>query len=60
MLGVSLIALPRLLRTGLWVVRADLGEWTLYATVSVLIMAAHLPPVARRLPRFRQRLAGIR
>ncbi|RAH36295.1 protein-methionine-sulfoxide reductase heme-binding subunit MsrQ [Halomonas sp. SL1] len=43
-----------------WGVRADLGEWTLYATVSVLIMATRLPPVARRLPRIRLRLAGIR
>ncbi|WP_425268692.1 hypothetical protein [Halomonas aestuarii] len=42
----------------LWVVRADLGEWTLYATVSALIMATRLPPVARHLPRFRQRLAS--
>ncbi|MFG6178456.1 protein-methionine-sulfoxide reductase heme-binding subunit MsrQ [Halomonas sp. THAF12] len=41
-----------------WGVRADLGEWTLYATVSVLIMATRLPPVARRLPRFRQRFAN--
>ncbi|GEK72858.1 cytochrome b family protein [Halomonas halophila] len=43
-----------------WGVRADLGEWTLYAVASALIMATRLPPVARRLPRFRQRLAGIR
>ncbi|MEQ6889244.1 protein-methionine-sulfoxide reductase heme-binding subunit MsrQ [Halomonas sp. CS7] len=39
-----------------WGVRADLGEWTLYATASALIMATRLPPVARRLPRLRQRL----
>ncbi|WP_046078283.1 protein-methionine-sulfoxide reductase heme-binding subunit MsrQ [Halomonas sp. HG01] len=42
----------------LWVVRADLGEWTLYALASALIMATRLPPVARSLPRFRQRLAN--
>ncbi|MFG6159178.1 protein-methionine-sulfoxide reductase heme-binding subunit MsrQ [Halomonas sp. 1390] len=41
-----------------WGVRADLGEWTLYATASALIMATRLPPVARRLPRFRKRLAS--
>ncbi|MDT8880105.1 hypothetical protein RSO68_11515 [Halomonas saccharevitans] len=37
-----------------WGVRADLGEWTLYATASALIMATCLPPVARSLPKFRQ------
>ncbi|WP_108445171.1 protein-methionine-sulfoxide reductase heme-binding subunit MsrQ [Halomonas denitrificans] len=42
-----------------WGVRADLGEWTLYATVSALIMATRLPPVARSLPRVRQRLTGV-
>jgi|SRR5690554_814333 len=41
-----------------WVVRADLGEWALYAMASTLLMAARLPPVARRLPRLRQRLVG--
>ncbi|MBB3141102.1 protein-methionine-sulfoxide reductase heme-binding subunit MsrQ [Halomonas organivorans] len=42
----------------LWVVRADLVEWTLYATASALIMATRLPPVARGLPKLRQRLAS--
>lgn len=40
------------------VVRADLGAWVMYALASALLMAARLPPVARRLPRLRQRLAS--
>lgn len=39
-----------------WVVRADLREWATYAVVATLIMATRLPPVARKLPRLRQRL----
>ncbi|MDR5902473.1 protein-methionine-sulfoxide reductase heme-binding subunit MsrQ [Halomonas icarae] len=40
-----------------WVVRADLREWAAYAVAAALIMATRLPPVARKLPRLRQRLA---
>ncbi|TDB02327.1 protein-methionine-sulfoxide reductase heme-binding subunit MsrQ [Halomonas marinisediminis] len=40
-----------------WVVRADLGEWLLYATISALVMATRLPPVARTLPRLRYRFS---
>lgn len=42
----------------LWVVRANLGEWTMYVTASALIMATRLPPVAIRLPGVRQRLTS--
>lgn len=42
----------------LWVVRADLGEWAMYAAIAALVMATRLPPVARTLPRIRYRLAG--
>ncbi|MCE0733295.1 protein-methionine-sulfoxide reductase heme-binding subunit MsrQ [Halomonas sp. G15] len=42
----------------LWVVRADLGEWVMYAAIAALVMATRLPPVARTLPRIRYRLAG--
>ena len=38
----------------LWVVRADLKEWVMYAMAAALIMATRLPPVARALPRVRQ------
>jgi len=41
-----------------WVVRADLGEWAMYAAIAALVMATRLPPVARSLPRLRYRLAG--
>ena len=42
----------------LWVVRADLGEWVMYAAIAALVMSTRLPPVARTLPRIRYRLAG--
>ncbi|MDY7115716.1 protein-methionine-sulfoxide reductase heme-binding subunit MsrQ [Halomonas sp. SSL-5] len=40
-----------------WVVRADLGEWAMYAAIAALVMATRLPPVARTLPRIRYRLS---
>jgi len=39
----------------LWVVRADLEEWTLYALAGALLMLLRLPPIARRLPSLRMR-----
>jgi sulfoxide reductase heme-binding subunit YedZ len=35
----------------LWIVRADLKEWAVYASVGALLIALRLPPVARRIPR---------
>lgn len=35
----------------LWVVRADLKEWSVYAGVGVLLMVVRVPGVVRRLPR---------
>ncbi len=35
----------------LWVVRADLKEWVVYAGVGVLLMVVRVPGVARRIPR---------
>lgn len=35
----------------LWIVRADLKEWAIYASIGVLLMVLRLPPVARRIPR---------
>ncbi|MFO8044815.1 MAG: protein-methionine-sulfoxide reductase heme-binding subunit MsrQ [Halomonas sp.] len=43
----------------LWVVRADLGEWAMYAALAALVMATRLPPVARKLPRLRYRFSRI-
>lgn len=35
----------------LWIVRADLEEWVVYASIGVLLLVLRLPPVARRIPR---------
>ncbi|PWE39917.1 protein-methionine-sulfoxide reductase heme-binding subunit MsrQ [Pseudomonas prosekii] len=35
----------------LWIVRADLKEWAVYASIGALLMLLRLPPVARRIPR---------
>lgn len=35
----------------LWIVRADLKEWTVYASVGVLLLVLRIPVVARRIPR---------
>ena len=40
-----------------WVVRADMGEWAIYAAIGALFMATRLPPVSRTLPKLRHRLS---
>lgn len=35
----------------LWIVRADLKEWAIYASIGVLLLVLRLPPVTRRIPR---------
>lgn len=35
----------------LWVVRSDAGQWSLYATVAAVLLAARVPSVERRLVR---------
>ncbi|WP_341961995.1 protein-methionine-sulfoxide reductase heme-binding subunit MsrQ [Pseudomonas sp. RC10] len=35
----------------LWIVRADLKEWSIYAAVGVLLLLLRIPVVARRIPR---------
>ncbi|TWC53353.1 sulfoxide reductase heme-binding subunit YedZ [Pseudomonas sp. SJZ080] len=35
----------------LWIVRADLKEWAVYASIGVLLLVLRLPPVNRRIPR---------
>ncbi|MFP3679647.1 protein-methionine-sulfoxide reductase heme-binding subunit MsrQ [Pseudomonas sp. SIMBA_041] len=35
----------------LWVVRADLKEWALYASIGALLLVLRVPAVARRIPR---------
>ncbi|KPA97600.1 MULTISPECIES: protein-methionine-sulfoxide reductase heme-binding subunit MsrQ [Pseudomonas] len=35
----------------LWIVRADLKEWTVYALIGALLLLLRIPMVARRMPR---------
>lgn len=35
----------------LWIVRADLKEWAVYASIGALLLLLRLPPVVRRIPR---------
>ena len=35
----------------LWIVRADLKEWAIYAFIGTLLLALRLPPLMRRIPR---------
>ncbi|NBB13167.1 protein-methionine-sulfoxide reductase heme-binding subunit MsrQ [Pseudomonas sp. SLFW] len=35
----------------LWIVRADLKEWSIYAAVGVLLLLLRIPVIARRIPR---------
>ena len=37
----------------LWVVRADLKEWAVYASIGALLLVLRVPPVARRIPRLK-------
>lgn len=39
----------------LWIVRADLKEWAVYASIGGLLLMLRLPPVVRRIPRFKAR-----
>ncbi|MDQ7734167.1 protein-methionine-sulfoxide reductase heme-binding subunit MsrQ [Halomonas sp. SpR1] len=40
-----------------WVVRADMGEWAMYAAIGALVMVTRLPPVSRTLPKLRHKLS---
>ena len=42
----------------LWIVRADLKEWVIYASIGALLLALRLPPLARRIPRLMARKAS--
>lgn len=35
----------------LWIVRADLKEWAIYASIGALLLVLRVPPVMRRIPR---------
>lgn len=36
----------------LWIARADLKEWAIYASIGAALLVLRLPAVARRIPRF--------
>lgn len=40
----------------LWVVRSDVGQWSLYATLAVLLLLARLPAVQKNMVGIRNRL----
>ena len=42
----------------LWIVRADLKEWVIYASIGALLLVLRLPPVARRIPRLTAKKAS--
>lgn len=42
----------------LWIVRADLKEWSVYAAIGVGLLLLRVPSVARRIPRLGARKAG--
>jgi len=46
----------------LWIVRADLKEWSLYAAIGALLILLRVPVIARRIPRFNSRkpMAGTK
>lgn len=37
----------------LWIVRADLKEWSTYAVAGALLLMLRLPPITRRIPRLK-------
>ncbi|GFM57397.1 protein-methionine-sulfoxide reductase heme-binding subunit MsrQ [Pseudomonas cichorii] len=41
----------------LWIVRADLKEWALYAAIGSVLLILRIPMIARRIPRFNARKA---
>ncbi len=41
----------------LWIVRADLKEWVIYASIGALLLVLRAPSVMRRIPRFMARKA---
>ncbi|MBV7564953.1 protein-methionine-sulfoxide reductase heme-binding subunit MsrQ [Pseudomonas sp. sia0905] len=45
------LILPLALLHMLWIVRADLEEWTVYAVIGVLLLLLRIPALMRRIPR---------
>jgi sulfoxide reductase heme-binding subunit YedZ len=42
----------------LWIVRADLKEWAVYASIGILLLVLRIPPVTRRIPRLMAKKAS--
>lgn len=42
----------------LWIVRADLKEWSVYAVIGVALLLTRVPAILQRLPRFAGRKSG--
>lgn len=42
----------------LWIVRADLKEWVVYALIGALLLVLRIPAIARRIPRLSNRRGG--
>jgi len=42
----------------LWIVRADLKEWAVYAGIGAFLLALRIPAIARRIPRRMAKKAG--
>lgn len=42
----------------LWIVRADLKEWAIYASVGALLLVLRVPVIARRIPRLKSKKAS--
>lgn len=42
----------------LWIVRADLKEWSVYALIGVALLLTRVPAILQRLPRFAGRKSG--
>ncbi|MDY7568059.1 protein-methionine-sulfoxide reductase heme-binding subunit MsrQ [Pseudomonas sp. RTC3] len=41
----------------LWIVRADLKEWAVYAVIGALLLVLRIPAIARRIPRLKAQKA---
>ncbi|MGV8863948.1 MAG: protein-methionine-sulfoxide reductase heme-binding subunit MsrQ [Pseudomonas sp.] len=41
----------------LWIVRADLKEWAVYAAIGALLLVLRIPAIARRIPRLKAQKA---
>jgi sulfoxide reductase heme-binding subunit YedZ len=41
----------------LWIVRADLKEWAIYASIGALLLVLRVPAIARRIPRLKGKKA---